>query len=314
MKEIGGYLELETFVNNEYYNNAIALNSARNALVYLAKAKNISKIYIPYYLCDSVWKVCEREKISYSFYNIGTDFTPVFDKVLEKNEYIYIVNYFGQTDCEDLKAYKEKYRNVIIDNVQAFFSSTIEGVDAIYSCRKFFGVPDGAYLISDAAGIEMEEDVSKDRMKHLLGRLEGTASEYYADFQDNDLKFEQLPLMHMSKLTHNLLGAIDYNQIQTIRNRNWDFLNEALKEKNLLTLKKNSAPYMYSFYCENGNSVRKKMISHNIYIPALWPNVLDFDGCETEKDFTQNILPLPVDQRYTIEDMKFMLEILNECI
>ena len=39
MKEIGGYFGLETLTQKEYYFNLIALNSGRNCLAYLLKAK-----------------------------------------------------------------------------------------------------------------------------------------------------------------------------------------------------------------------------------------------------------------------------------
>ena len=46
MKEIGGYLGLEEFCGREYYNELIAVNNARNALVYLIRAKEIKKLFI----------------------------------------------------------------------------------------------------------------------------------------------------------------------------------------------------------------------------------------------------------------------------
>ena len=45
MEEIGGYFELEELIKNEYYKNLIALNTGRNALYYVLKARNI-KNYI----------------------------------------------------------------------------------------------------------------------------------------------------------------------------------------------------------------------------------------------------------------------------
>lgn len=55
--EIGGYLGLELLISNEYYKELIPLNTARNALLYILRARNIKKLYIPYYLCDAVSKL-----------------------------------------------------------------------------------------------------------------------------------------------------------------------------------------------------------------------------------------------------------------
>ncbi len=304
MREIGGYLELEGLINKEYYPEAIALNTARNALVYLAKVKKLSKVYIPYYLCDSVYKVCERESISYEFYHVDECFMPVFDKALGSGEYLYVVNYFGQLSISNVKSLKDKYSNIILDNVQAFFEKPVKGVDTIYSCRKFFGVPDGAYLVTDAEKIELPLDKSKDRVAHLLGRFEGeSASDYYADFVKNDEAFESIPLKAMSKLTHNILGAIDYASVKKARTLNWEYLHSKLGKINKLELNRISL-YAYPFYVKDGEKARKLLAEKKIFVPTLWKNVVESDADMLEKDYAINILPLPVDQRYGKEDME----------
>ena len=40
-------------------------------------------------------------------------------------------------------------RSLIIDNTQAFYEPPRKGAYNVYSCRKFFGVSDGAYLIKE---------------------------------------------------------------------------------------------------------------------------------------------------------------------
>ena len=308
MNEIGGYIELDELISNEYYPDLIALNTARNALVYLVRSKGIEKIYIPYFLCDSVSNVCTRENIPFEYYHIDKNFEPIFERELKENEFLYIVNFYGQLTEERINALKIKHQHIIVDNVQAFFDSPIGNIPTIYSCRKFFGVPDGAYLSCDSDRLELETDVSMNRMKHILGRFEGnSASDYYSDFQSNDALFDELPLRYMSKLTHNVLGAIDYNRVMEKRNSNWTLLHILLGEKNKLELNKPNGPYMYPFLCDNGAAVRKKLAEKKIYIPTLWPNVLDFNGCELEKDYAVNILPLPIDQRYGETEMKQMV-------
>ena len=118
MKEIGGYFELDQFVKKPYHNNMIKLNTGRNALVYLVKAKNIQKIFLPYLLCNSVSDILNSHKINYEYYNIDKNFLPVFDKKLEYGEYIYIVNYYGQITDDRIIELKNKYLNLILDNTQ----------------------------------------------------------------------------------------------------------------------------------------------------------------------------------------------------
>lgn len=172
--EIGGYFGLEQSMGKEYYPNLVAVNSARNALVYLCRAKKIEKIYLPYFVCGSIPGICKRENVAYEFYHIDDSMRPVLSLHLGRKEYIYVINYYGQLTDEEVISYYEKYKRVIFDYAQAFFQRPVNGVDTIYSCRKFFGVPDGAYLSTDGQVAEnLETDISMDRMTHILGRYEG---------------------------------------------------------------------------------------------------------------------------------------------
>lgn len=303
MKEIGGYFGLETFSGREYHEGLLALNNGRSCLAYLLKARNIRRLWLPRYLCDSVSGVCQREACEYRYYAVGPDFLPAEEIALEDGEYLYIVNYYGQLSNAQAIALKERYGRIIFDNVHAFFQPPVPGIDTVYSCRKFFGVPDGGYLATDVRLEEaLEQDVSKDRMRHVLGRFEGIASDYHADFKANDHSFKTLPPLEMSALTHNLLRAIDYEAVRIRRNDNFARLHAALGERNPLTLTVPDGPYAYPFYCKDGMALKKALAAEKIYVATLWPNVLEM-GSDLEKDYTRNILPLPCDQRYDGADM-----------
>jgi hypothetical protein len=166
---------------------------------------------------------------------------------------------------------------------------------------------------SDILTEELEEDKSKDRMIHILGRYEGQASEYYKDFRDNDESFKELPLKGMSNLTKNILGAIDYERVLELRNKNFRYLYDRLNETNILDIKIPNGAFAYPYYIKNGIEVRKKLVEKKIYIPTLWPNVLrKSDKNSIEYDFAANILPLPCDQRYIVDDMKHIVEMINK--
>ena len=179
-KEIGGYLEFERYSGKEFYSDLIALNTARNALAYLVKSLEIKKVYVPYFLCNSIQNVCLRENIPFEKYHINSSFLPEFDKnQLADNEYLYVVNYYGLLSDRQIKNLKKTYSNIIVDNVQAFFRKPLKKIPAIYSCRKFFGVPDGAYVYSPGGKtLTLEQDYSFDRLKHLAGRFEKNASDF----------------------------------------------------------------------------------------------------------------------------------------
>lgn len=308
VKEIGGYFGMEIFGGEEYHRGLIGVNSGRNALLYIIKARRINKLYIPRFLCDSIAQLCVREKIAYEEYGVGKDFLPVFDKTLKQNEYLYIVNYYGQISNEQIANMKLTYGNIIMDNVQAFFQKPVKGTDTIYSCRKFFGVPDGGYAsTAEILPEKPERDISMNRTEHLIGRLEENASAYYSVYKRAEDLFYTMPLREMSEFTRNIMRGIDYESVRTRRNANYAVLERKLGIRNGLRLKRCDGPFCYPFYCGNGAKIKARLADEKIYISTLWPNVLQYGGA-LEKDYAENILPLPCDQRYTAEDMERLAE------
>lgn len=313
MKEIGGYFELEQLISNEYYKGLIHLNTARNALLYLIKSKKIEKVYIPYYLCNSVSDMLEKYGYEYEYYKIAADFSPIFNKELNKQEYLYVVNYFGQLSEDKILSIKDKHNQIIIDNTHAFFQRPLSSIDTIYSCRKFFGVPDGAYLSTDKKlDEELKIDISKDRVEHLLGRYEGLASDYYNRFLKVDEQFNGETLKQMSKVTRNLMGAINYQNVIQKRNKNYNYLEKELNKYNQVNFISYKGPFCYPFYAENGLKLRRNLAEKKIYIPTLWKNVLQVTSEDSiEYRYSANILPIPCDQRYDEDDLKYIIECLN---
>ena len=117
----------------------------------------------------------------------------------------------------------------------------------------------------------------------------------------------------MSQLTHNILGAIEYDKVIEIRNENYDFLAKELSTQNTLVLYKPEGAFAYPLYMKNGNKIRKALAKYKIFIPKLWPNVIALiTNKSIEYDYVENILPLPCDQRYGVSDMSTMVKFLRE--
>ena len=96
------------------------------------------------------------------------------------------------------------------------------------------------------------------------------------------------------------------------RQRNFDFLNVEFQCINELELKSVYGAFMYPLLIQNGSVVRKELQKEKIYIPTLWPNVLEECNPDSlEYRYATNILPIPVDQRYEIEDMKYLTEVIK---
>ena len=313
MMEIGGYIEFEHYSGHMLHEEALALNCGRNCLAYLFKSKNISCIKIPYFICGSIVDICYREKIKIDFYHVDINFKPV-ELSLEDGEWLYLVNFYGQLSNDELMKYVNKYQRVIIDQANGYFEKPLPGVDTFYTCRKWFGVADGAFLYTDSVlNIELSQDESFDRMRFLMGRFESTASRFYPEYVDNNKLFANEPIKKMSKLTSNLLRAVDYDTVVTRRIENFNYLHKKLSSINKLKL--GTAAFMYPLMVDNGAMIRKKLQAERIYIPTLWPKVYEIalpDSIEVQ--MAENILPLPIDQRYGVFEMDYLIRKLEELL
>lgn len=312
MKEIGGYIELDTCRHAMLHEDAILLNCGRNALAYLLEAKGIKKLYLPSFLCDSVANVCKKYGVEVVFYHIGENWLPK-DLVIDGDAWLYIVNFYGQITREDLARLAAAYRNIIIDNAQAYFDAPLANVDTLYTCRKFFGVSDGAVLYTNSKlERSLEIDESFNRIHYVLGRYERTASEFYEEAAQNNDIFDNEPIKEMSRLTKNLLRSIDYEYVKQVRTNNFAYLHEKLREVNKLNVRLIEGAFMYPLLIDDGMKIRKQLQQMKIYIPTLWPNVLEECEPDTlEYKFAAEILPIPVDQRYGIEDMEYLVEVIR---
>jgi hypothetical protein len=159
---------------------------------------------------------------------------------------------------------------------------------------------------------QFEQGVSYDICSHLLKRHDLPATEAYSDFQHNDAALIDLPVKKMSGLTRSLMGNINYKDSMKKRLENFSFLHTVLHAQN--ELKFNNAeddiPMVYPLLIKN-DQLRKKLIDNKIFIATYWPGLEDHcDEHSYELYLKKYLLPLPIDQRYGIEDMKFILKFL----
>ncbi|MCB9364250.1 MAG: hypothetical protein H6587_06770 [Flavobacteriales bacterium] len=314
-KVIGGYFGLEFDTrSNEYYSNLIKLNSARNAILLAILERKYSKIYLPIYNCGVVISLLKKNGIEVVEYEIN-DYLEIRDiPVLGKNDGLIYTNYFGLKD-NYVQYLSNNIENLIIDNAQAFFSTPLKNIDTVYSPRKFFGVPDGGYLCSNIqqSKIKLQQDTSIDRFSHLLKRIDLSPELGYEDFIINDKSLDNEPIKKLSLLTEKILSSnIDYINVKRIRNNNYLYLHKNLSKSNLLNINFNleASPMIYPFMSDNQH-LKSYLIKNKIFVATYWPDVLE--RCKKgslEELFTNSVIALPIDQRYTINDMDRILSFI----
>ncbi len=315
-KAIGGYFGLELYGKGlEFHNNLLRLNSARNAVAIILEKRKYSKVYLPIYTCGVLIDAIKKLNIEITFYSITANLEIQTLPLLKETEVLVYTNYFGFKDAY-IKQLEQKFPNLVIDNAQAFFSKPFKNIDTVYCPRKFFGVPDGAYLNTNLElDIPLEKDVSLNRVSHLLKRLELGPEAGFEDFKANEKSLDHEPLKEMSAFTQSILkNSIDYNYAATQRNLNYNYLHEHLQHLNRLPIKFDETifPMVYPFL-SNSKTLREKMIENRVFVAAYWPDVLE--RCEKdsiEHFYTSNLVALPIDHRYDDADMKWIVKLVKQ--
>jgi len=314
IEPIGGFFEIEIPKgNNNYHKQALALSTGRACLNLILETIKPSKIYIPYYTCDALFEPMTVSNTQFSFYEIDEKLDPLSLPKLKDKEYIVYINYFGIKKNTVNKLIKEYGNRLIIDNSHDFYSKGNRDNWSFTTARKYFGVPDGAFLYSPKKIIRKFERNQNISVNHLLNRFIGKQAVAFDQFQKYE-KTLNSEIKRISKFSESILSNIDYDRIKKVRKDNLDYLMNSLNHLNILEINNanNINPYCYPFLPKN--PINKELFyNKNIFIPSLWLDTLTRSktGFVNEKILSKNLLPLPIDHRYTKVDLKSIVVLIQ---
>lgn len=322
MKEIGSFRELDLRMGYEYYTGEMVarLNSGRSGIYHALKCLNCNKIKIPYYECETVKNFLIKKNVKISYYHIDRNLRPLLNEACDADEAILIVNYFAALSTEELQQYALRFNNLIVDNTQAFFQKPILKAYSVYSPRKFFGVPDGAYVIGENVRKKIEEyqeDLSSDTSSFLLTRIETGSNRNFSFYKENEKRIDDSDILRMSILTRKLLDNIDYEDCKSKRKKNFEYARKKFEAFNLLNMTlfdnlEESYPMAYPLLIEN-RSAREIYKANGIFVGQWWKYLVDNpQSGENEEYFSRYLLPIPIDQRYSESELNYIYEITKK--
>ena len=213
MKYIGGYFELELPRGGKgFHPEAIALSSGRACLAAILEHKKPRRVHLPFYMCDAVLMPMREAGVPVSFYKLDKGLAPLDLPDPDPRELVIVANYFGLQSAQ-IKALAKCYgSSLVADHTQAFFEKPDGGYWTFCSTRKFFGVPDGAYLYApEAMGIRPLPNVKSD-IRYLVNRLVGQQQTGYREFQRSEQNIDCC-IRLMSRLSERLLAGIDMKRL-----------------------------------------------------------------------------------------------------
>ena len=316
MRPIGGFFELELpHGRSRIHPLAHALSTGRACLMVILEYLMPRLVYVPFYTCDAALEPFVRLGIQTRYYSLDKTLFPHELPPLKEGEYLLWTNYFGICS-EHTRRIKEYYEGqVILDDTHAFFQNGHSGYWSFTSARKYFGVPDGAFLY---APVHLE--IKADRftgisLAHGLLRRLGRQEEAYEAYKLYERSLD-CNVHRISEVSEGLLRGVDTTWVADVRRQNFNFMHAALKEVNCLPIGQVSdVPFCYP-YLPASPIDRNGLNAKGIFVPSLWPDIASrgIEGFDFEKRISVELLPLPIDHRYTPADLQYILDYLRKAI
>lgn len=346
MRIIGGEFEIEPcFLNKDrdILFKGSFFSSGRSALYtilsYIKNHNNVTRLYLPDYLCESIIKTVEYCGIKFEFYLLDKKlqldreiFLKRQRKIINGNFSILLINYFGILNLESTVNWlKSSYPECVViqDNVQAFFDmqKKTEADFVFTSFRKTLPVPDGALVISRNK-VKLSPLVKKEHpcvLLKLLGGILKQTKKYSAIDDKIYLHFfskgESLldifrGSYQISDYSRAILVHLRYDKIKEKRRKNAGYIRKNLLEmgiREIINIDPDKIPLFIPVFVKERDEVRRKLFEEKIFLPIHWPlNKKYLKKMSTAAHFSENELSIIVDQRYGMEDMKRIIEILKK--
>ena len=290
--------------------------------------QNKESCLIPNYLCESIYNCFDN----FDFYKINNNFEidiKYLTSIIKKNKYklIFIINYLGYVDknIELITSICKKNNIVIIEDfTHNIYTETFYGDVSLCSYRKSLPTPFGAVVIdhNNILNIDNKKTINFTYIFLVFLKSIGMFLKNYFS-----IKWIWRPILLFCEENIDRIDYSDFDYLNNlfykyyydkddkyIRINNFRYLHKNLKTNTLDKFSNTyfTFPILFNSKVER-DEIRKILSKNKIYCPIYWPLYFDKDN-ECNHYITNHILCIPIDQRYNIDNMKHIVQILNKCI
>ncbi len=311
---IGGYFAVESGLGpgaGSLHAQAEGFQSARAAFLDLLQAVRPSRVWLPWYLCDSMAEPLGQAGVAAARYALEADFSVPAGIPLAPHELLLAVNYFGLLEPQ-LALLPKLYpaAQIVIDQSQALYSPPLPVLANIYSPRKFVGIPDGGLLVAPGTPLAASapDQGSIARASHLWIRRELGAEAGYSAFTAAEQTLSGAVVAGMSEFTRLLLAGVAHDRIRLRRRENFASVARQLDRVNEFSWRPHAqaVPLCYPLLVKGGEELRRQLWQARVYAACYWPELLDpASGCPAqEQRWARDLIALPIDQRYAPDTLE----------
>lgn len=326
------YKKTKGKITHSDFKGAICLRSGRDALKVVAREFKPTIVLMPALACDSMIIPFEMYGHEVMYYPLNKDYSinikSLYSLLANRNEKILFLymDYFGNkaiTD-EELGRLKMQYPSLIFvedrtHNLLVKSGYTFKPDFTVASIRKWINIPDGGLLWTNR---ELDHIRYSENLTFFETRLEAQCMRNEFLQSGNEIlkcKYrkifstvtdmideDKLPGL-MSQYSYEILKKADLKSISEIRRKNANVLISELTDFVLVQNKSGFGDVYVAALIKNRDYVQKRLASIGIFCTIIWPlNDMQKKICEVAKDTEENMLTIYCDQRYTIDDMKYV--------
>jgi hypothetical protein len=291
---------------------AHALSTGRACLAVMLRELRPRRVYVPFYTCNTVFQPFVEAGVPMAFYCLDARLRPCDPPPLQDGEYFLWTNYFGVCGAATRELEARYGERLLIDDTHAFFAGRHAGRWSFTSARKFFGVPDGADLFAPhALTLEAPRFNPVWMRRPAQPRLDRPADRIV---WANECVLDAA-IRRISLVSEGLLRECDFARAARRRRENFAVLHDRLKATNRLAVDIAAAdvPFCYPYLpaLEIDQAALRK---HHLFVSRLWPDVSirAVDGFAWERHLAKALLPLPVDHRFCVADMRRICAVVED--
>lgn len=321
------------------------LSTGRSAIQFVintieGRTRNIKKVAVlPSFTCDTVFEPFLKSGYKVYYYPVEKNLTTTSDVILETvfehdasivlfHRYFGLDTLDGQVDkmCEVLR---ELGKYSIEDCTQCLYSgiSRADSDFTVGSIRKWTGTPDGGFAVyregafnekpqrpdKDLEEAKIEASYAKYR---FLFEKQGDKGEMLAMYRSaEDILDNQKEIYNISEVSVKVQANLNVNELKSKRRANFELLSKKLKQyvKPVFTFKDREVPLYFPVLVDDRGALQKHLVANAIYAPVVWPkDDKQPRQCDGAENAYEHLLCIPIDQRYGIDDMERIVEVIND--
>lgn len=323
------------------------LRTGREALMYAScncKPGKEAVILCPAYCCWSMTAPFEFTGWTIVYYRLNEDLTideSYLNELLRgcRPDAILTMNFYGSADTRATIA-KVKAFNDKITVIEDFSHCTFcldkifnEQVDYyVTSIRKSIGVCDGALVLSKQPtnqhyiGTEapdfgtLRKGAQKMKGRYAFSKSLDDKEVFLSELRHGEEMIDKLDGVHpISEVSEKMIASINGEEIAFARRENmkhlWGLLNGRVKMIPGLERSFIGAPFSLPILVENRDAIQKLLAQKGVYAPVLWPaSEQARKVCKVSAYVADQMLSLPIDQRYNYDDIEDIAKIVLETV